>query len=120
LPLANAGLAGSTGKRTASEGDTEERVVTMPRVIYSLLFELEPEKPGITLSLVVPLNAEGQPTNGLTKAVLPKRRVIELRVGDGLTFKRRAYKIAGVAAYRDAQWTDGTRASGDGYEVGTG
>lgn len=35
----------------------------MPRVIYSLLFELEPEKRGTALSLVVPLNAAGQAVN---------------------------------------------------------
>lgn len=91
----------------------------MPRIIYSLLFELEPEKPGTTLSLVVPLNADGQSTNGLRKGVLPKPRVIDLRVGEWLTFQRRAYKIVGVRAYRDAQWSEGATRSMEGYEVKT-
>ncbi len=92
----------------------------MPRVIYSLLFELEPKKPGTMLSLVAPLDAEGQSANGLAKAVRPKRRVIDLRVGDWLTFKRRAYKDVDVKAYREAWWADGARASGEGYEVRAG
>jgi hypothetical protein len=36
----------------------------MPRVIYSLLFELESAKPSTSIALVVPLNAEGQSVNG--------------------------------------------------------
>jgi hypothetical protein len=92
----------------------------MPRVIYSLAFELEPEKPGTSRMLVVPLDANGQSTNGLTKAVAPKQRIIDLRVGDWLTFQRRAYKIVGVSAYRDARWADGVRQSAEGYVVRTG
>jgi hypothetical protein len=92
----------------------------MPRVIYSLLFELESDKPGTSQALVVPLGAEGQSANGLTKAVAPKRRVIDLRVGDWLTFQRRAFKIIGVSAYRDARWADGVRQSAEGYVVRTG
>ena len=91
----------------------------MPRVIYSLLFELEPEKLGTSRTLVVPLDAQGQSINGLTKAVAPKLRVIDLRVGDWLTFKRRAYKIVEVRAYREAR-RNAAHTVTDGYEVRAG
>jgi hypothetical protein len=52
--------------------------------------------------------------------VSPKRRVIDLRAGDWLTFKRRAHKIVGLKAYRDAWWTEGRPAASDGYEVRAG
>jgi hypothetical protein len=92
----------------------------MPRVIYSLLFELESDKAGTSQALVVPLNADGQSVNGLTKAVAPKHRVIDLRVGDWLTFRRQAYKITDVRAYRDAQRAEGVRRSDGGYEIRVG
>jgi uncharacterized membrane protein len=92
----------------------------MPRVIYSLLFKLESAKPSTSIALVVPLNADGQSVNGLTKAVSPKRRVIDLRVGDWLTFRGQAYKIVGVQAYRDAQRAKGVHRSEGGYEIRAG
>jgi len=52
----------------------------MPRIIFSLVFELEPVKPSGPQQLIAPLDAHGQAR--FCRAAPPKQRVIDLRVGD--------------------------------------
>jgi hypothetical protein len=59
------------------------------------MFTFEAPPPTI-VQLVVPLNRDGQAENGLAKAVPPKQRIIDLRVGDSLMFKAKAYDVIGA------------------------
>ena len=72
----------------------------MPRIIYSLVFNLENPGKGV-IQLVVPLNRDGQAAVCL--ACSPKQRVIDMRCGDTLYHSptRQLYRIEAVAAYRD-------------------
>ncbi len=86
----------------------------MPRVIYSLIFDLRTLS-GSTRQLVAPLNDAGQSPH--CRAVPPKQRVIDLRVGDFVRHGQNVYEIAAVRAYREAQWPDGATRMAEGYEV---
>ena len=73
----------------------------MPRIIYSLKFDLEGDPGGEMVQLVAPLDCHGQ--SQFCEAILPVERVIDLRPGDEIWHKpgKRAYLIKGVEAYRD-------------------
>ena len=86
----------------------------MPRIIYSLLFDLR-ALGGSKLQLVAPLDAAGQSPH--CRAVPPKQRVIDLRVGDFVRHGREAYEITAVRAYREAKWPAEEKRLLDGYEV---
>jgi hypothetical protein len=69
------------------------------RTIYSLLIDLAPEA-GIELrELVAPLQRDGTAPN--IEPVLPKRRAIDLQVGDQFVFQGKQEPVAGIRAYRD-------------------
>lgn len=86
----------------------------MRRVIYSLDFRLDPPDGKGSVQLIVPLDRNGQGIN--TRALLPKRRVIDLRAGDWLRNHENVYRILSVKAYRDAYF-DGEPGTPDGYVV---
>ncbi len=82
------------------------------RIIYSLYFELGPiplQKPEFILALVVPLDRRGMPAgkrsdrNGYPRP--PKRRTIDLRVGDEIWCGRHWVNIKKVEAHRDSWLT---------------
>ena len=88
----------------------------MPRIIYSLLFELEPQEAGDSIELVAPLTPDGQ--SPACRAVAPKTRVIDLRPGDHVHYQSGRYKIRRIKAYRDAQIRgDSLSRASDGYIV---
>ncbi len=88
----------------------------MPRVIYSLLFDLRTLEAG-SVQLVAPLNAVGQSRH--CRAVPPKQRVIDLRIGDFIRHGRHVYEVVGIRAYREANWPEGAKRLMEGYEVRT-
>jgi hypothetical protein len=73
----------------------------MPRIIYSLKFDLKLDVQGPTAQLIVPLDTRGQ--SPFCEAILPIERVIDLRPGDEVwhTPAKRAYVIKSIEAYRD-------------------
>ena len=73
----------------------------MPRIIYSLRFDLERGPRSEIVQLVAPLDTQGQ--SQFCEALLPVERVIDLRPGDEVWHEpgKRAYLIKGVEAYRD-------------------
>ncbi len=112
-----AGALAQAGPTRPPEAVAQENGLMMPRLIYSLLFTFESPPPTI-VQLVVPLNRDGQAANGLAKAVPPKQRIIDLRIGDWLRFRDTVRKIVAVEAYRDARWEGDWRTlSPDGYIV---
>jgi hypothetical protein len=76
----------------------------MHRIIYSLHFEVEPlpERPQEITCLVVPLDRDGmgvgRGTNGTPRP--PKRRAMDLRVGDYILIGGQWRKIKNLEAYR--------------------
>ena len=73
--------------------------ITMPRIIYSLKFDLERGPSGEIVQLIAPLDPTGQSPH--CRPCMPKRRVIDLRIGDYVWYGRRTYLIEGVEAYRE-------------------
>lgn len=71
----------------------------MPRIIYSLRFDLERGPNGEIVELIAPLDPQGQSQH--CRAVMPKRRVIDLRIGDRVWHRKRSYLIEGIEAYRE-------------------
>ena len=71
----------------------------MPRIIYSLKFDLGRTPRGEIIQLIAPLDPRGQSPH--CEAIMPKRRVIDLRQGDEIWHGRRACLIKGVEAYRE-------------------
>ena len=87
----------------------------MPRIIYSLLFEvIDPDAPDALTELVAQLNRDGQSPTCM--ACPPKGRVIDLRIGDRVWHSGKTYEIKNVSAYRDAI-REGLPARDDGYVV---
>ena len=74
----------------------------MPRIIYSLKFDLGRSLAGEIVQLIAPLDSGGRSRHCRP---VRKRRVIDLRVGDFLRHRGRSYIIDGVEAYREA-WMD--------------
>ncbi len=91
----------------------------MPRIIYSLFFELCPRKTSEAveqLELIVPLDAEGQSPHCCAEP--PKTRVIDLRPGDWVRHRTGRYRIRAIRTYRDGQIKAETVADAvDGYVV---
>ena len=87
----------------------------MPRIIYSLQFDLFPRKPGELAQLIAPLDARGQSPH--CKAEPPKQRVIDLRVGDWVRHRSGRYRVQAIRAYRDNFVDDSNVPAGDGYLV---
>jgi hypothetical protein len=90
----------------------------MPRLIYSLLFELAPgPEADQPVELIVPLAPDGQ--SKYVEAEPPKGTVIDLRVGDWCrhgSLGRR--KIRDIRAYRDTYFPASRRPHlHDGYFV---
>ena len=73
--------------------------LTMPRIIYSLKFDLGRTPNGEIMQLIAPLDPRGQ--SPYCRPCMPKRRIIDLRVGDQVSHGRRTYLIEGVEAYRE-------------------
>ena len=71
----------------------------MPRIIYSLKFDLEHGPNGEITQLLAPLDPHGQSPH--CRAVTPKRRVVDLRIGDRVWHRQRSYRIEGIEAYRE-------------------
>ena len=73
----------------------------MPRIIYSLKFDLKLDVQGPTAQLIAPMNCYGQSPS--CEAILSVERVIDLRPGDEVWHKpaKRAYVIKSIEAYRD-------------------
>ena len=73
----------------------------MPRIIYSLKFDLEQGPTGEIVQLIAPLDGYGQ--SPFCEALTPVERVIDLRSGDEVWHEpgKRAYLIKRVEAYRD-------------------
>jgi hypothetical protein len=73
----------------------------MPRIIYSLKFDLGRTPNGGIIQLIAPLDPRGQSPH--CKAVMPKHRVIDLREGDYVWHEgtKRSYIIKGIEAYRE-------------------
>ena len=71
----------------------------MPRIIYSLKFDFGRTPNGEMMQLIAPLDPCGQSPH--CRPCMPKRRVIDLRVGDQVWHGRRTYLIEGVEAYRE-------------------
>ena len=73
----------------------------MPRIIYSLKFDLEQDPRGGIVQLIASLDCDGQSL--FCEAILPIERVIDLRPGDEVWHGpgKQAYLIKGVEAYRD-------------------
>ncbi len=86
----------------------------MPRIIYSLCFELDHNVPGESVQLIAPLDPSGQ--SPFCRAVPPKQRVIDLRIGDWIRHGGKVRQIIGVAAYRDAMIAEGCERR-EGYVV---
>lgn len=95
------------------------------RIIYSLLFDLEPLPdawPGSITCLIIQLDRQGMSQkngrrgNGLPRP--PKRRTVDLRVGDQIFCDGNWRTILDVKAYRDNWLTDAqaaNRKGDDGY-----
>jgi hypothetical protein len=71
---------------------------TMPRVIYSLAFDLMHH--GQQMLRIAPLLPDGQSPH--CRACAPKRRVVDLRSGDQVEHGASRYRIKKVSAYRQA------------------
>ena len=73
----------------------------MPRITYSLKFDLDGDLGGEAVQLIAPLDTRGQ--SPFCEAILPVERVIDLRPGDEIWHEpgKRAYLVKGVEAYRD-------------------
>jgi hypothetical protein len=77
----------------------------MPRIIYSLLFWVEPDDPPPAgMCLVANLDRSGN--SEFCRPCAPKARIIDFRAGDSLHHVRsgRKYRILAVSAYRDSIW----------------
>jgi hypothetical protein len=74
----------------------------MPRIIYSLKFDLGRTLTGEIVQLIAPLDSQGQSAHCRP---IQKKRVIDLRVGDFIWHRGRSYIIDGIEAYREA-WVD--------------
>jgi hypothetical protein len=97
----------------------------MHRIIYSIYVELEPpagDASGAYEALCVPLKRDGMPggnpssSNGRPRP--PKRRTIDLRVGDQILCMGRWRTIKSIVAYRDGWLTEQAAESSqvvDGY-----
>jgi hypothetical protein len=92
----------------------------MPRIIYSLQFDLRRQQSDELIQLIAPLDRRGQSPH--CRAIHPKRRVIDLRAGDRLCHDNQVYMITAIRAYRDnfiEQEEAAAGASADGYLVPT-
>ena len=79
----------------------------MPRIIYSLHFDLaDPKYAPRIVGLVAPLDANGD--SRYCRPCPPIRRVVDLRVGHALihTPSRIRYGIKAVRVYREAEAAD--------------
>lgn len=87
----------------------------MPRLIYSLEFEVTAN--GESATLIAPLGDTGQSQHITPEP--PKRRVIDLRTGDFLRHNGKRYRVKSVRAYREHRISrDAARGyRGDGYIV---
>jgi hypothetical protein len=90
----------------------------MPRIIYSLQFDLRRQQSAELIQLIAPLDRNGQ--SRYCRAIQPKRRVIDVRVGDRLFHGGQIYEVTAIRAYRDANIDEDQPASGasaEGYVV---
>lgn len=92
-------------------------LVGMPavdRIIFSLKFELESIGTLERVQLITPLDAHGQTAHA--RAVPPKARIIDVRVGDWLRHRSEVYGVLDVRAYRDTRVAETTMLlAGEGY-----
>ncbi len=73
----------------------------MPRLVYSIHFELEPTQSGTMLALIAPLSANGSST--FCSSGDDKRRVVDLRPGDWVYHPQGRFRIKAIIAYRQHQ-----------------
>jgi hypothetical protein len=85
----------------------------MPRVIYSLAFDLMHH--GRQMLLIAPLLPDGQ--SPYCSACAPKRRVVDLRAGDQVEHGQSRYRIKKVLAYRQAVYGVAEPRRDEGYAV---
>ena len=91
---------------------------TMPRIIYSLLFEvIDPGAPHALTELVPQLDRDGQSATCMARP--PKTRVIDLRIGDKVWHAGKNFEIKKVSAYCEAI-REGLPTRDDGYVVREG
>ena len=81
------------------------------RVVFSLQITVTAN--GLT-ELIAPLDPAGQ--SPLVKPCPPKKRAIDLRVGDSLDYRGERYQVYGIEAYREAKSWRGELPT-DGYAV---
>lgn len=84
----------------------------MPTIIYSLQFELEPAKPGTSLSLIAPLDRFGRGKH--CRPATAGKRLVDVQPGDWILHRGRRYHVTGVKAYRSHQVSAQYQPS-DGY-----
>jgi hypothetical protein len=85
----------------------------MPRVIYSLAFDVLHR--GQQMLLIAPLLPDGQSPH--CRACAPKCRVIDLRPGDQVEHGQSRYRIKKVSAYRQAFYGAAGPRPDEGYAV---
>jgi hypothetical protein len=71
----------------------------MVRFIFSIQMTLVSTCGGEVRELIASLNRDGQSRH--CRAVTPKRRVIDLRIGDRVLFGGQRYGISEIKAFRD-------------------
>ena len=69
----------------------------MPRIIYSLQLELDPNTKGQPIELIVPLKPDGNADR--TRPLPPKQRMIDVRAGDFIHSPSGRHKVLSVKAY---------------------
>ena len=88
----------------------------MPRLIYSLIFDLsDPADELRIVQLVAPLDRTGQSPH--CRPMPPKQRTVDLRIGDELRHKDKKYVVKDVRAYREAEDASTDTNDADGYFV---
>ena len=68
------------------------------RLIYSVIYTIGQQM------LIVPLDADGNSVNRLTRTADPTKRLVEVRPGEELQFRSKRYKVTSVETYR---WVEG-------------
>src|SRR5262245_28284846 len=90
------------------------------RLIYSLKLNVSPppgSRPGVSCQLIVPLCRDGNSGNRNGRPRPPRRRTIDLRVGDDVLVDGIYRKVLGIEAYRE-HWLTEEQATSLQHEQG--
>jgi hypothetical protein len=91
----------------------------MQRIIFSIQLTLKPPSDGEVVQLIAVLDRDGQSKD--CRAVPPKQRVIDLRIGDQVWFEDAQHEILNVTAFRETNIEPELLGEiADGYLVQTG